>query len=215
MPPRYLDKKIKLIWFLPTAFAIFLLFLIVAVFLFFFERYEFLFGLDKISFLFFFLILLILVIGLPSYLWIHLEYVSFTYELAEHELIIRYGILTRHTIVIPYHRIQNINSSRSLIERLIGLATLVIETAGTNVAASEAQLPGIAKKDLLIKEIMEKVEQSKRSISQKEKLNNTQDNILNNILTELKKLNEHFEYFFGKDKKPKISTDEFKSKKVI
>ncbi|MEM4208934.1 MAG: PH domain-containing protein [Candidatus Anstonellaceae archaeon] len=210
MPPRYLDKKIKIIWFLPTLFLILFLFLVGSLFSFFVDQNSSIFGLSKQSFLFLLFLFLIIFIALPSYLWIHLEYVSFTYELAENEFIIRHGILTRHTIVIPYHRIQNINSTRSLIERLFGLATLVIETAGTNVAASEAQLPGIAKKDLLIKEIMTKVEESKKSLSEKERFNNSSSNILNTILKELVKINENLEQLLEKEKKLKTNSQEFK-----
>ncbi|MEM4360664.1 MAG: PH domain-containing protein [Candidatus Anstonellaceae archaeon] len=210
MPPRYLDKKIKIIWFLPTLFLVLFLFLVGFLFSFFVDQNSSIFGLSKQSFLFLLFLFLIIFIALPSYLWIHLEYVSFTYELAENEFIIRYGILTRHTIVIPYHRIQNINSTRSLIERLFGLATLVIETAGTNVAASEAQLPGIAKKDLLIKEIMTKVEESKKSLSEKERFNNSSNNILNTILKELVKINENLEQLLEKEKKLKTNPQEFK-----
>ncbi|MCM8830717.1 MAG: PH domain-containing protein [Candidatus Omnitrophica bacterium] len=193
MFPRYLDKKIKIIWFLPTAITIIILILILGIFLIFFARQPIFGNLDNLYFFLLISFLIVLLIGLPSYLWVHLEYISFTYELTENELIIRYGILTRHTVVIPYLRIQNINSTRTLLERFLGLATLVIETAGTNLSISDATLPGIAKKDLLIKEIMSNVERSKKSSEEKEKFNNSQNNILLDIYKEITKLNQNLE----------------------
>jgi putative membrane protein len=199
MPPRYLDKKIKLIWFLPALSVIIFLNLIFSFFVLFLSSEPTLFSLDKKFVVFVFFLFTMIFIALPWYLWTHLEYISFTYELAENELIIRYGILTRHTIVIPYVRIQNINSTRTIIERLLGLATLQIETAGTNVGASEAYLPGITKKDLLIKEIMQRVEQAKENEEKKEKFNNNTD-IFNSIHQELIKINKNLEKVLEKEK---------------
>lgn len=209
MIPRYLDKKIKIIWLLPTIIIIFIILLFFGTFLLLSSQERF-FSLDKISFFILGSFLIILFIGFPAYIWVHLEYISFTYELTETEIIIRYGILTRHTVVIPYLRIQNINSKRTLLERFLGLATLVIETAGTNLSISDATLPGITKKDLLIKEIMANVERSKQSkAGEKEKFNNSQYNILNDILKELIKLNQNMELLLSEKKFQKH--DEFKN----
>jgi uncharacterized membrane protein YdbT with pleckstrin-like domain len=214
MAPRHLDKKIKIIWFLPTALVILVLMLIIFLVLFFVEGDRFVFfGMDKITFLLAGFLLLIVLIGFPSYLWIHLEYISFTYELTEKELVIRQGILTRKTIVIPYEKIQNVNSTRTVLERLLGLATLTIETAGTNVGASEAFLPGITKKDILIKEIMGKVEQTKKEKNENQKVNNPED-LLNNILKELIRLNEKIDKIIEKKEEKGHHTKNFDFKNI-
>lgn len=212
MFPRYLDKKIKIIWFLPTILVLFILTLFLGLFLLLSPSFEF-FSLDKFSFFILAVFFLILFIGFPSYVWIHLEYISFTYELTENEIIIRYGVLTRHTVVIPFLRIQNINSTRTLLERFLGLATLVIETAGTNLSISDATLPGIAKKDVLIKEIMANVERSKQTLSEKEKFNNSQSDILQDILKELNKLNQNIEFVLSEKKQKQEKHDDFKALK--
>ena len=204
MPPRYLDKKIKLIWFLPAIYIIVFLNIIFLITIFFTHTEQKFLFLDKNLAVVLFFLLTIIFIGLPWYIWVHLEYISFTYELAQNELIIRSGIITRHTIVIPYLRIQNINSTRTLLERLVGLATLQIETAGTNVGASEAFLPGITKKDLLIKEIMSKVEEAKKTEEEKER--HTADiHVFNSIYQELIKINKNLEKLLEK----KTSEDKF------
>ncbi|MEW6328714.1 MAG: PH domain-containing protein [Candidatus Micrarchaeota archaeon] len=76
--------------------------------------------------------------------WVLISYRLFTFTLADNELIIRYGVLTRHRVVIPYERIQNMNTIRSPVERLFGLVSLKFETAGAELSVTEGVLPGIA-----------------------------------------------------------------------
>ena len=57
-------------------------------------------------------------------------YRRFEYELTEDTLDIRSGVFNRREREIPYGRIQNVDSSRNVFQRLVGLAALSIETAG-------------------------------------------------------------------------------------
>jgi len=195
MPPRYLDPKLKWVWFLPTAVALVILWLITSLVLFFLSSDELAFGMQKPIFSFVLLIALALFAGVPIFAYNHLEFISFTYELTENEFIIRQGVITRLTTVIPYNRIQNINTSRTLLERLLGLASLQIETAGTNPSASEAVLPGVSKKDELISEITQKVEFIKKikvnDGSNGGQLAKSELEVLGEILKELQALNKY------------------------
>lgn len=58
-----------------------------------------------------------------------LQYVVFRYQLAEDELIVRDGVLTRRERHIPYARIQNIDLVRNPLHRMLNVALVRIETA--------------------------------------------------------------------------------------
>lgn len=54
---------------------------------------------------------------------------NFNYELREKFIIFRQGILTKSERTVPYGRIQHIVLSQGPIDRLLGLASISIETA--------------------------------------------------------------------------------------
>jgi hypothetical protein len=61
----------------------------------------------------------------------------------DHELLmLRWGILWHHERAIPVSRLQHVDLTRGPIERLFGLTTLVVHTAGTSAASFD--LPGLA-----------------------------------------------------------------------
>ncbi|HQT44411.1 MAG TPA: PH domain-containing protein, partial [Candidatus Micrarchaeota archaeon] len=70
---------------------------------------------------------------------------------------------TRLRKVIPYARIQNINTERTVIERILGIGSLMIETAGTQAGLAEGIIPGIANPSSLINEILHHVESAKKA----------------------------------------------------
>jgi putative membrane protein len=81
-----------------------------------------------------------------SYLYVYLWYRYFSYELRPKELVIMKGIIKKHIAVISYSRIQNIDIVMTLLERLFGLATIKIQTAGkSGVAGAEGLIPGLRK----------------------------------------------------------------------
>lgn len=59
------------------------------------------------------------------------------------ELHVASGWLTRRHTIVPAARVQHIDVTQGPVERLCGVATLVLHTAGT--AHSEVHLPGIAR----------------------------------------------------------------------
>lgn len=62
----------------------------------------------------------------------------FEYELAEETLNIDKGVFFRTEREIPYHRVQNVDIRRSFFQRILGIASVSIETAGGG--ATEARL---------------------------------------------------------------------------
>lgn len=67
------------------------------------------------------------------------------YREGEDEIEIRHGRLVRVRTVVPFGRVQHIDVAQGPIQRLYGLATLILHTAGTNGAS--VPLPGLAMQD--------------------------------------------------------------------
>lgn len=155
------DKKVRLVWLYPTAAALCVLWLIAVIIYFIAPPESGAFGIDKMTFPFLLLALVLAILAIV-YGYLHLSYNSFTYELNDKEIIIREGIITRKTTAISYGHIQDIRSERSLVERMLGLATIDIETAAANnKRAATVQIPGVANKDAFINELMMRAEKSR------------------------------------------------------
>lgn len=108
-------------------------------------------------------LILLMVIALVAYfvglfVTTFLVYNNFTYEVDKYGLKIEQGVIHRYHVSVPYEQIQNVNIERTIIDRLLGLSRVSIETAGQastpsnykqNVTKgrSEAYLPGLHLKD--------------------------------------------------------------------
>lgn len=69
------------------------------------------------------------------------RYRAWGYVETEDELLIRSGLWTRVRTAVPFGRVQHIDISQGPIERAYGLATLILNTAGTRGAS--VPLPGL------------------------------------------------------------------------
>jgi membrane protein YdbS with pleckstrin-like domain len=70
-----------------------------------------------------------------------LLYRSWTYVVRADSLFLGRGVFTRVRTVVPYVRVQHIDTKRSPLERLLGLSTLVVYTAGSRGA--DVTIPGL------------------------------------------------------------------------
>ncbi|WP_049895467.1 PH domain-containing protein [Halopiger xanaduensis] len=61
----------------------------------------------------------------------HLRYTHLGYFVGDDHLVIRSGFWRRRTTVIPYYRIQTVSTRRSIFQRRLGLASLVVDTASS------------------------------------------------------------------------------------
>ncbi|HKY33937.1 MAG TPA: PH domain-containing protein [Candidatus Polarisedimenticolia bacterium] len=59
-----------------------------------------------------------------------LKYLTFRYQFAEDELVIRTGLLFRNERHIPYARIHNVGSLQNVLHRVFNVAEVRVETAG-------------------------------------------------------------------------------------
>ena len=70
-----------------------------------------------------------------------LQYWFFRFRLEEDRILIRQGVLKKTALDLPFDRVQGINVERSLIDRILGLVTVSLDTAGSVTA--EGQLPAV------------------------------------------------------------------------
>lgn len=80
----------------------------------------------------------VLVVGL---VWVVLRYRAWVYQVRADALYLERGVTTHVRTLVPYVRIQHIDTSRSPLERALGLSTLVVYTAGSRGA--DVSIPGL------------------------------------------------------------------------
>ena len=70
-----------------------------------------------------------------------LRYWFFRFRLEEDRILIRKGVLRKTSIDLPLDRVQGINIERSLTDRVLGLVTVKVDTAGSD--GVEARIPSV------------------------------------------------------------------------
>lgn len=70
-----------------------------------------------------------------------LRYRYWRYEVRDDALYLERGVFTRVRTVVPYVRVQHVDASRGPLERLVGLASAVVYTAGSRGA--DVAVPGL------------------------------------------------------------------------
>ena len=71
-----------------------------------------------------------------------LRYRVWRFEVQEDALYLERGVLTRVTSVVPFVRVQHVDTQRGPVERLVGLSSVVVYTAGSRGA--DVTVPGLA-----------------------------------------------------------------------
>ncbi len=74
----------------------------------------------------------------------YLQYKNFTFQVSDEELIVHRGVLFKDRMVIPAHRIQTIQITQNLLQRILGLVGLQVDTAGSK--GSELRIPALERK---------------------------------------------------------------------
>ncbi|EMA51279.1 hypothetical protein C450_12415 [Halococcus salifodinae DSM 8989] len=75
-------------------------------------------------------------------LYMLLRYRIWRFEIQDDAVYLERGVVTRVDSVVPFVRIQNVDTQRGPIERLVGLSSVVVYTAGTRGA--DVTIPGLA-----------------------------------------------------------------------
>ncbi|WP_373489827.1 PH domain-containing protein [Parasphingorhabdus sp.] len=84
--------------------------------------------------------LITLVVGVTALIWSR-----FTYQVTPKEIRIKSGLLNRNNRSIPFDRIQDVSLEQKLISRLLGLATVTLETGSGG--GEDGQLDALARTD--------------------------------------------------------------------
>jgi len=69
------------------------------------------------------------------------RYQAWGYVRGEDELVVKHGLLVRQRTIVPFGRVQHTDVRQGPLQRMLGLATLVLSTAGTT--GSAVKLPGL------------------------------------------------------------------------
>lgn len=80
----------------------------------------------------------LLVLGL---VWVVLYYRRWQYQVRTDAIYLERGVVTHVRSLVPYVRIQHVDTKRSFVERVLGLSTLVVYTAGSRGA--DVTVPGL------------------------------------------------------------------------
>ena len=79
-------------------------------------------------------------LALPA---IVLQYLRFSYRITPKQIVIQQGVFNRQNRSIPIERIQNIQVERNLLARLVGIAKVKIETAGSSGTEGTLEYVGL------------------------------------------------------------------------
>ncbi|SDJ40140.1 membrane protein YdbS, contains bPH2 (pleckstrin homology) domain [Halovenus aranensis] len=78
---------------------------------------------------------------LVGFVWVVLHYRLWVYQIRADAIYLERGVVTHVQSLVPYVRVQHVDTSRSPVERLLGLSTLVVYTAGSRGA--DVSIPGL------------------------------------------------------------------------
>jgi len=85
---------------------------------------------------------------LPTLVLIPVYCRTISYELAEDEVIVRKGLVTRTVKRVPYRMVTNLEVRRGLLDRWLGLGSVALHTAGySQQTGAEGNLVGLATYD--------------------------------------------------------------------
>ena len=124
--------------------------------------------------------------ALLTYLYSVVYVNTFEYETSEKFLKIKSGVFTRKKVTIPFSRIQNLNITRGVFDRLFDLYTVKVETAGFGGASSqsggiikpEGYIPGIKDPSKLEKITRRLIHEYTQEVPEKIKSQVFTDNVL-------------------------------------
>jgi len=132
--------------------------------LFFFEEIS---QFNWILWILFYSVVIPFIVVLLSTIWYSYRYVKmFSFEVLESDLIIQHGVFNRVRATIPHSRIQNINITNGVFDRMFKTYTVKVETAGSSAAAAgakggvirpEGYIPGLLEPNIIEEKIKERL----------------------------------------------------------
>jgi uncharacterized membrane protein YdbT with pleckstrin-like domain len=96
--------------------------------------------------------ILVSLMSLPAFpivlIVMYFRYHTMRYKFSDDGISMRWGILFRREIIVNYARIQDIHLKSNIVERWLGLARILVQTASGN-ASAELTIEGIKEFELL------------------------------------------------------------------
>ena len=146
-------------------------------------------------------ILLTLVIHVPVLwlaLWLPSPYWrSIRYELLEDEAIVHVGIITKSVKHVPYRTVTNIEVKRDPFDRILGLGTVKIQTAGfSGSQGAEESMAGLPDPQAIYDQVVSKLRRYRGALMPTQTEDNGQTSavpdgkVLNEILQEIRAIRQ-------------------------
>ena len=150
------------------------------------------------------MIVWLLCLGLISIMWIvsfpliHLWIKNLSYFIHDDRITIQSGIITKKEQNIPYRSITDFVLARGPFDRILGIGTIKIQTAGQSTSATgyEGNLSGLLDYEPLHADLREKLKSLhpiSESITTSESVKQSDDSLLAQILEELKEIRRNTE----------------------
>ena len=73
----------------------------------------------------------------------YLQFLKFTFYIKGDNFVIEKGVLSQEKINVPFARIQTVNTHQNIIQRILGVVGLKIDTAGS--IQNEIQIPALVR----------------------------------------------------------------------
>lgn len=134
----------------------------------------------------------------PAIILVEPYYRSLSYEIQDDQVVMRVGLATKSVKHVPYRTVTNITVKQDLIDRMLGLGTLEIQTAGmsgTNTA--EQSLAGLEDAQQVYEIVAARLRQFRGAMSPTaaEEIDSPagSDAILGEILSELRAIRQKME----------------------
>jgi len=122
---------------------------------------------DWLLWIIFYSVVIPFIVLLLSTIWYFYRYVNmFSYEILESDIVIQHGVFNRIRATIPHSRIQNINITNGVFDRMFKIFTVKVETAGSAAAAAgakggvvrpEGYIPGLIEPNIIEEKIKERL----------------------------------------------------------
>ena len=150
------------------------------------------------------MVIWLLCLGLISIMWIvsfpliYLWIKNLSYFIHDDRITIQSGIITKNEQNIPYRSITDFVLARGPFDRILGIGTIKIQTAGQSTSATgyEGSLSGLLDYEPIHTDLREKLKSLhpiSESITTSESVKQSDDSVLVQILEELKEIRRNTE----------------------
>ena len=148
------------------------------------------------------IVIWLICLGLISAMWIvslpliHLWIKNLSYFIRDDRITIQSGILTKKEKNIPYRSITDFVLVRGPFDRILGIGTIKVQTAGQSAEGYEGNLSGLLDYEPLHADLREKLKflhPISESATTSEPIKQTNDSVLIQILEELKEIRKNTE----------------------